>query len=167
MVSVEESDSIKKQVNIHHQSKSELLQNKFNALARFDNSFERAFWAIIHKAIESNSSDIAMIPWEISLEIRIRIDGIWRQVMSIQKDQMQRFMQVSKEICNFNMGLKDVAQDSRFKTPEKFPYKYDFRSNIMPTSFGERIVLRLLEGDKKFSFKNYFMPDNSFLVSRH
>ena len=153
------SESIKNQTIFHHQGKSELLQSKFNALARFDNSFERAFWAIIHKAIESSSSDIAIIPWETNLEIRIRIDGIWRQVMSIQKDQMQRFMQVSKEICNFNMGLKDVAQDSRFKTPENFPYKYDFRSNIMPTSFGERIVLRLLEGDKKFSFQNYFMPE--------
>jgi type IV pilus assembly protein PilB len=155
-----ESEEIKKQAHLHHQNKSIALQNKFNLIANFDNSFERAFWIIINKAIESNASDIAIIPWEISLEIRIRIDGIWRHVMSIKKDQMQRFMHLSKEICNFIMGLKDVAQDSRFKTPDHFPYKYDFRANIMPTCFGERIVLRLLEGNKRFSFQNYLMPEN-------
>jgi type IV pilus assembly protein PilB len=154
-----ESEEIKQQAYLHHQTKTNLLKKKFNFSENFESSFERAFWTIINKAIESNSSDIAMIPWEKNLEIRIRVYGIWRHVMKIEKDKMLRFMQISKEICNFNMSLKDVSQDARFTTPKNFDYNYDFRANIMPTCFGERIVLRLLEGDKNFSFKNYLMSE--------
>lgn len=153
------TENVKHQAYNYYQSKNDILKDKFSIFNQFDNSFEKAFWAIVHRAIESNASDIAMIPWEKDLEIRIRIDGIWRQVLYIKKDQKQRFMQISKQLCNFDMGLKDVSQDSRFKTPETFTYNYDFRSSLMPTNFGERIVLRLLEGNKKFSFENYTMPE--------
>ena len=158
MISQEPINETRIQNTIKLRQKSETLQSHFSPLHEIENSFERAFWSIIKRSIELEASDIALIPREYTLEIRIRIDGIWREIMRISKEKKERFLQIAKELCLFNMGKKNETQDARFKTPENFSYKYYFRANIMPTVYGERIVLRLLESNKKFCFDSYSMP---------
>ncbi|HML19417.1 MAG TPA: type II secretion system ATPase GspE [Candidatus Dependentiae bacterium] len=99
---------------------------------------------ILYQAVKRGASDIHIEPYEKELVVRYRIDGILYQVMTPPKRIQNALISRIKIMSNLNIAEKRVPQDGRIdiKVAGK---AIDIRVSILPVSFGERIVMRLLD----------------------
>lgn len=118
--------------------------------------FEHNFSSVLHKAAQKSASDLHIEPFLDGIRIRARIDGVLITIEEI-KDRIyfSRFMMQAKRLCAFDMGKNMEPQDARFRS-EEIPF--DLRASLIPTMYGEKIVLRFLERNKDFSLDKYPMP---------
>ncbi len=101
--------------------------------------------AIIRQSVTAKASDVFIEPLERFLRIRYRIDGLIREV-----DRMSRalhFPVVSriKIISNLDIAEHRLPQDGRFKILVDGKREVDFRVNVLPAVYGEKVVLRVLD----------------------
>jgi len=105
---------------------------------------------ILTDAIKRGASDIHMEPYEKEFRVRFRIDGILYEIMNPPlklKDAMTSRMKI---LSKLDISEKRLPQDGRIKLKIKLEDKnkeLDFRVSVLPTLFGEKIVLRLLDKD--------------------
>ena len=118
--------------------------------------FELNFNDLLRIAASRGASDLHIEPFGNAIRIRARIDGVLHVIQEVESQKyMDRFFLHTKRACRFDMSQLGVPQDSRFGA-DGLPY--DLRASLMPTHFGEKIVLRLLERDKRFSLTDYPLP---------
>lgn len=124
----------------------------------FKSAFQIGFDHILHEAFKRGASDIHIEPQEHMTQIRIRIDGALYDMPPavIEPEYRARLQGQAKKICGFDLGKSGVPQDSRFSHKE---LPVNFRSSLIPTLYGEKIVLRLLERNKPFSLDTYPLPE--------
>lgn len=98
---------------------------------------------LLEYAIFENASDIHIEPLEREVNVRYRIDGVLRNVMTLPKSVHTGVVARIKILSRLKLDEHRLPQDGRFKivNPE---YKVSFRVSIMPTFDGEKVVLRLL-----------------------
>ncbi len=99
--------------------------------------------ALLTHAILQKASDIHIEPFETELVIRYRIDGILHDAMILAKNTIAGITARLKVLASLRLDEKRLPQDGRFKI-EAAGQKVSFRVSILPTAFGEKIVLRLL-----------------------
>lgn len=101
--------------------------------------------AIIRQAVTAKASDIFIEPMEKLLRIRYRVDGIIREVDRMSK--VLHFPVVSriKIISNLDISEHRLPQDGRFKILVSGKGEVDFRVNVLPAVYGEKVVLRVLD----------------------
>src|SRR6516165_10768763 len=102
-------------------------------------------------AIQKNASDIHIEPYEKELRIRYRIDGILYNIMNPPMKYRDAISSRLKIMSKLDIAEKRLPQDGRIKiryNESGEPKEIDFRVSILPTLFGEKIVLRLLDKDK-------------------
>lgn len=99
---------------------------------------------IILKAIKHRVSDIHIEPYEQKLRIRFRIDGTLYQELELPKFLITQFINRVKIMCQMDISEKRKPQDGRFKVGTE-KGTLDFRVSVLPTVFGEKCVLRLLD----------------------
>jgi len=101
---------------------------------------------ILSEAIRDGASDIHIEPYEHLLKIRYRIDGVLQQ--TVVPPQIQRFQAAIisriKIMSNLNIAEKRLPQDGGFKA-RIHGREIDFRVSIIPTGFGEAVVMRILD----------------------
>ncbi len=99
--------------------------------------------SLLSQAIRERASDIHIEPFEKELVARFRIDGILYNILTIQKRFQASIASRVKIMADLNIAERRLPQDGgmRIKIGGK---DVDIRVSIVPTSFGERIVLRLL-----------------------
>lgn len=98
---------------------------------------------LLEYAIFEEASDIHIEPEEKDVAIRYRVDGILRNVMTLPKNTQPGIIARIKILANLKVDEHRLPQDGRFKiSTEK--YKFSFRTSIIPTFDGEKIVMRLL-----------------------
>jgi len=99
--------------------------------------------SLLSQAIRERSSDIHIEPFEKDVVARFRIDGILYNILTIQKRFQASIASRVKIMSGLNIAEKRLPQDGgmRIKIGGK---DVDIRVSIVPTAFGERIVLRLL-----------------------
>ncbi len=99
--------------------------------------------SLLSQAIRERASDIHIEPFEKDLIARFRIDGILYNILTIQKRYQASIASRVKIMSGLNIAEKRLPQDGgmRIKIGGK---DVDVRVSIVPTAFGERIVLRLL-----------------------
>ncbi|MBA2693458.1 MAG: Flp pilus assembly complex ATPase component TadA [Rubrobacter sp.] len=100
--------------------------------------------SILQQAISERASDIHVEPRSNNLAIRFRVDGMIRDIMSIPPKLQSGVTARLKIIANLNIAEKRLPQDGRFSV-KIGGQKVDFRVATLPTVFGEKMVLRLLE----------------------
>lgn len=100
----------------------------------------------IAAAVKFNSSDIHIEAEEKGIIIRLRIDGMLQEIATIDKDQWKKIINRIKLIASVKMNISNQAQDGRFTIFQKNK-KIDVRVSTIPTSFGESVVMRLLNPD--------------------
>ncbi len=103
---------------------------------------------ILFDAIKKKASDIHIEPYEKELRVRYRIDGILRNVMSPPLKLKDALTSRIKIMSKLDIAEKRLPQDGRIKIKTKVDGKrkeIDFRVSVLPTLFGEKIVLRLLD----------------------
>lgn len=101
---------------------------------------------IISEAVKQRASDIHMEPMADCVRVRYRIDGILVNIMRIPKDNQNAINVRIKIMSRLDITATRVPQDGRFKL-HIGNQEVDFRVSLLPTTFGQKIVLRLL--DKK------------------
>lgn len=96
-------------------------------------------------AINEGASDIHFEPYEKSFRVRIRLDGILREVASPPVSIAARLTARIKVMSRMNIAERRVPQDGRIKMKLSHNRSIDFRVNTCPTLYGEKIVLRILD----------------------
>lgn len=114
--------------------------------------------SIIERAILERASDIHIEPKEKELQVRMRIDGVLRKILTIPKNLQNSVISRLKIMSGMDIAERRVPQDGRFNVKNK-KREFDLRVNSLPTVYGEKIVARLL--DKR---SGYLTPDSIGLM---
>ncbi|MEM7220118.1 MAG: type IV-A pilus assembly ATPase PilB [Pseudomonadota bacterium] len=96
-------------------------------------------------AIKSGASDIHFEPYEKSYRVRFRTDGILHEVTSPPPNLGSRLAARLKVMSELDISERRVPQDGRIKMKLSKTKAIDFRVNTLPTLWGEKIVLRILD----------------------
>lgn len=100
---------------------------------------------LILEAVTNNTSDIHIEPYERYYRIRFRVDGILREVARPPIRFASRIAARIKVMAQLNISEKRLPQDGRIKLRITSSRSIDLRVNFLPTLWGEKVVLRLLE----------------------
>jgi type IV pilus assembly protein PilB len=106
---------------------------------------------VLIDAIKRGASDIHIEPYEKTYRIRFRIDGILMEVMRPNLKLKDPLTSRVKILAKLNIAERRLPQDGRIKLRVNMGGKQksiDYRVSILPTLFGEKIVLRLLDSDQ-------------------
>jgi type IV pilus assembly protein PilB len=133
----------------HVELKKDLEENMEVALERLKEQSEaapivRLVDYIIANAINERASDIHVEPQERRLSIRYRIDGILHDVISPAKELQMAIVSRLKIMANMDIAERRLPQDGRFTIRIRHR-EVDLRVSTLPTIFGEKVVMRLLE----------------------
>lgn len=108
---------------------------------------------LLRHVITQGASDIHIEPMEKELLVRYRIDGVLHDAMTLPKAAGVGIVARIKVLCNLKLGEKQLPQDGRFKVETEADH-VSFRVSILPTLFGEKVVMRLLrETGKGFTLE--------------
>jgi type IV pilus assembly protein PilB len=105
---------------------------------------------ILTDAIKRGASDIHIEPYEKEYRVRFRIDGILYEIMNPPLKLRDAMTSRMKILAKLDISEKRLPQDGRIKLKIKLEDKnkeLDFRVSVLPTLFGEKIVMRLLDKD--------------------
>jgi general secretion pathway protein E len=100
--------------------------------------------SLLFEAVKKRASDIHIEPFEKELSVRYRIDGILYEIIKPPKRFQSSIISRVKVMAGMNIAEKRLPQDGRIRI--KIAGKdIDIRTSVIPTSFGERVVMRLLD----------------------
>lgn len=100
--------------------------------------------SIIERAIVERASDIHLEPYEEELRVRMRIDGMMRNVMAVPKDLQSSVISRLKIMGGMDISERRVPQDGRSAVVVR-QSDYDLRMSTLPTIYGEKFVIRILD----------------------
>src|SRR5205085_3514077 len=101
---------------------------------------------VLVDAIRKGASDIHWEPYEKVFRIRLRIDGVLHEMLSPPKRLEPAIISRLKIMSNLDISERRVPQDGRIKLRYN-ARELDFRVSVLPTIFGEKAVLRILDKD--------------------
>lgn len=100
--------------------------------------------AILHEAIKRRASDIHVEPYEKEFRVRFRIDGVLYEIMKPPLKLKNAIVSRLKILSSLDIAERRLPQDGRIKLKISGG-EMDFRVNTLPTLFGEKVCLRLLD----------------------
>lgn len=101
--------------------------------------------AILLNAIKVRASDIHIEPYEKKLRVRYRIDGVLREEMSPPIKMKNAISSRIKIMSSLDIAERRLPQDGRIKLKMPGGKEMDYRVSVLPTIWGEKIVMRLLD----------------------
>jgi type IV pilus assembly protein PilB len=107
--------------------------------------------ALMLSAIQKGASDIHVEPYEKDMRIRFRIDGVLQAVMAPALKYRDPIISRIKIMARLDIAEKRLPQDGRIKarfTEASKLREIDFRVSVLPTLFGEKVVMRILDAGK-------------------
>jgi type II secretion system protein E len=123
---------------------------------------------ILLEAYRDRATDIHIEPFEDSLHVRYRVDGILfdakvpKNIRHFKDSIISRI----KILSNLNIAEKRTPQDGRFKV-HVGEIDLDLRVSFLPTPFGESVVLRILNSTRLFSFAELGLDDQERKILEH
>lgn len=118
--------------------------------------------SLIERAIKSGASDIHVEPFENETRIRMRIDGVIMEYVTIQKNIHAPLIARIKILANLDIAERRVPQDGHFRVMLDQGF-VNIRVSVLPTVFGEKAVLRVLASAGKLDHAGQFgMDDYSY-----
>ncbi len=132
-----------------------------------DSPISQALSKILEYAIKSRASDVHVEPMETALKIRVRVDGVLREIMQLPKSIEPALISRVKILSNLKIDEHRVPQDGQFAV--KIAGKeVDLRIAISPVVWGEQIVIRLLDkSGSSFDLEEMGYTGRSLRVIRH
>ncbi|MFH1018181.1 MAG: type IV-A pilus assembly ATPase PilB [Pseudomonadota bacterium] len=100
---------------------------------------------ILTDAIKKGASDIHVEPYEKTFRVRFRIDGVLYEVMKPPLKLKNAITSRLKIMSKLDIAERRLPQDGRIKLKLGKGKEMDFRVSVLPTLFGEKVVLRLLD----------------------
>ncbi len=118
---------------------------------------------MLFEAVKRRASDVHLQPYEDSLVVRLRIDGVLYDIFKPPKNLQEEIISRIKVMGGMNIAERRLAQDGR-ATVEVGDRIVDLRIATLPTSFGERAVIRLLDKSARlYRLPELGMPANVLL----
>lgn len=111
--------------------------------------------SIIEQSVRNKASDIHIEPYDDEVRVRFRIDGDLREIMTLPKSSLAALVTRIKIMGNMNIAEKRIPQDGRVEV-YILDRDIDMRISSLPTVYGEKVVIRLLD-------RSNFMFDKSKL----
>ena len=102
---------------------------------------------VLLDAIKKGASDIHFEPYETEFRVRFRLDGVLKNIAKAPVKLQPRISARLKVMAQLDIAEKRVPQDGRIKLNISKTKQMDFRVSTCPTLFGEKVVLRLLDGN--------------------
>lgn len=99
---------------------------------------------MVANAVKDRASDIHLEPYQETLRLRFRIDGVLYEKATFPKRLQAPIVSRVKIMSNLDITEKRLPQDGRFRIKTKGRF-IDFRVSTLPTSFGEKVVMRILD----------------------
>jgi general secretion pathway protein E len=99
---------------------------------------------VLFRALQMRASDVHVHPYEAKIQIRYRIDGILYDVLSLNRNVLPLVISRIKVMAGMDIAERRMPQDGR-STVRLGQREVDLRVSTVPTSFGERCVLRILD----------------------
>jgi len=115
---------------------------------------------ILEESIKKKSSDVLIEPFDKKLRIRFRIDGVLAEQKAVPKAMHASIVSRIKVMSELDIAEHRLPQDGRFKV-NCLGREVDFRVSILPSSYGEKVALRILDKSqanldiKKLGFSEY------------
>jgi len=100
--------------------------------------------AIMQRAIEMKASDIHIEPFEQSLKVRLRVDGVLQDIEAPPVKSTAAVISRIKIMAKLNIAERRLPQDGRIKV-QMLGKELDLRVSTIPTMYGESVVIRLLD----------------------
>lgn len=118
--------------------------------------------SLVERAIKSSASDIHIEPFERETKVRMRIDGVILEYISMQRNVHQPLIARIKIMAGLDIAEKRIPQDGHFRVRTEGGY-VNIRVSLMPTVFGEKAVLRLLTSSGEMDYAGQFgMTEESY-----
>ncbi len=122
--------------------------------------------ALLSDAVKRSASDIHFEPEHEFLRIRYRIDGVLRQIRSLHRNYWSAIAVRLKVMAGMNIAEMRAPQDGRMSLSVS-GRPVDFRVSSLPTTFGENIVLRILDRQKGIMpLEHLGLPDGALATLR-
>lgn len=125
------------------QAEAEEKQSNIKTLVQ-DSPISRALSTILEYAVKTRASDIHIEPLEGSLKIRVRVDGVLREIMQLPKSIEPALVSRIKILSNLKIDEHRTPQDGQFAIAVAGK-EVDLRISISPVVWGEQVVIRLLD----------------------
>jgi type IV pilus assembly protein PilB len=100
---------------------------------------------IVLGAVSAGASDIHIEAQEHQVRVRYRVDGLLVDQMTIPRHHQAAVVSRIKIMSHLNIAERRRPQDGRFSTRDANDREFDLRVSVMPTIFGEKVVMRVLE----------------------
>jgi type IV pilus assembly protein PilB len=100
---------------------------------------------ILTDAIKKGASDIHIEPYEKSFRVRYRVDGVLQEMMKPPLKLKNAIVSRIKIMSQLDIAERRLPQDGRIKLKMGKNKEMDYRVSVLPTLFGEKVVLRLLD----------------------
>jgi type IV pilus assembly protein PilB len=101
--------------------------------------------AVLTSAIKRRASDVHLEPFERLFRVRFRVDGVLEEIMRPPLKLKNAITSRVKVMASLDIAERRLPQDGRIKLKLGRGQEMDFRVSVLPTIFGEKIVLRLLD----------------------
>ncbi|MFK0089238.1 type II secretion system ATPase GspE [Pseudomonas sp. NPDC090755] len=100
--------------------------------------------AILSEAVKANASDIHLETFEQHLSVRLRVDGLLREILRPRRELAGLLVSRIKVMARLDIAEKRIPQDGRI-TLRIAGHEVDVRVSTLPSAHGERVVMRLLD----------------------
>ncbi|MBF0479434.1 MAG: Flp pilus assembly complex ATPase component TadA [Candidatus Omnitrophica bacterium] len=137
MANAEELDEIKSDEFIGSSSGVEEIKDEAPIIRLTD--------SIVRQSVLMKSSDVFIEPLEKEMRVRLRVDGVIREIDRLPKAILAPLVSRIKVISNLDISEHRLPQDGRFKMIVSADKEVDFRVNVLPTALGEKVCLRVLD----------------------
>jgi general secretion pathway protein E len=142
-------DSAERVIQDMHEEDSDLILSEIEEIGDLlddtsDAPIIKLVNLILSQAVKSRASDIHIEPYQNKLKVRYRVDGILYDMLAPPKHIQSTLVSRIKVMAKLNIAEKRLPQDGRIeiRIADK---NVDIRVSTLPTGFGERVVLRLLD----------------------
>ena len=118
--------------------------------------------SLLERAIKTTASDIHIEPFEKETKVRMRVDGVIMDYVTIQRNIHSPLIARIKILANLDIAEKRLPQDGHFRAGLEEGY-VNIRVSILPTVFGEKAVLRIMSTNGELEHADHFgMDDYSY-----
>ena len=118
---------------------------------------------LINRAYSTNTSDIHIEPFEKNTVVRMRMDGVMVDYVTLEKSLHQSLIARIKILGNMDIAERRIPQDGHFRLKVENGDFVNLRVSVLPTVFGEKAVLRLLASNAHIDYpKTFGMTDYDF-----
>lgn len=117
--------------------------------------------SLINQALKLDASDIHIEPFENQIRVRFRVDGDLHEILTISMQSQSAIITRIKVMANMNIAEKRLPQDGRIEMKVD-NLEVDMRISVIPSSYGEKIVMRILNRENFLKSKTElgFTKDN-------